>query len=801
MSLIGEIKHRKVFRAAGAYLFGAWLLIQVVETIFPAFGLDDAAFRILVIALALGLVPVMILAWAFELTREGLKPERQTGDSGETPTHEPQSSTAGVEQLTLFSVLKRPRIAVPVVITTTLALVAITLLSIRLMNSQEVRLETIPRITQLIEEENIVQAFALAEEAEKFLPGDPVIEELWSKVSAQMSILTDPEGVDVYYRQYADNGDEWTHLGQTPVEALRLPRTVVRWRFEKDGYEMVERTGLTFSGTFNVKLEPGELPPGMVGVPASTLAFLLTGFNARDIFGARQVEVPEFLADRYEVSNAQYLEFINAGGYENQEYWQELDFELAGEKVSFTAAMARFRDPTGRPGPVTWEGGRYPAGQADYPVRGVSWYEAAAYAKFRDKKLPTMYHWSRLTVFPFWNELELADGESFGVGKLRSEIIALSNFSETGAVPVGSTGNAGFFGTHDMAGNVREWCWNATAEDAGSDRYILGGAWNDPSYLYTYGISESPWDRSDTNGFRLVEYTDHSGQDQSFQHAIAPPTQEKIEPVSDEVFQVYRDFYSYDRKELNAVNESIDPSPTYWTRELVSFDAAYDEERVLAHVFLPKNIEPPYQVVTYFPTSRAISTSSSDDLDLSWVDFIIKSGRALVYPVLMGTYERNTGLITTWPVDSHEYSENVVMWIQDFRRTVDYLESRDDMDLGRLAFFGYSWGGWNGPIVLSLDERFKTGIFVSGGIPPTLARPEASSANFAARVKVPVLMISGQHDVVRPVETFQTPMFESIGTPEAQKRHAILDGGHLPPQDQLVRESLEWLDRYLGEVN
>ena len=48
---------------------------------------------------------------------------------------------------------------------------------------------------------------------------------------------------------------------------------------------------------------------------------------------------------------------------------------------------------TGRPGPSTWQGGTYPEGQDDYPVSGVCWYEAAAYAKYADKSLPTIYHW------------------------------------------------------------------------------------------------------------------------------------------------------------------------------------------------------------------------------------------------------------------------------------------------------------------------------------------------------------------------------------------------------------------------
>jgi TolB-like protein/Flp pilus assembly protein TadD len=76
MSLIKELKRRNVFRVAAAYVVTAWLVIQVVETILPAFGFGDAAIRNVTIAFAIGLLPVLILAWAFELTPDGLKKER-----------------------------------------------------------------------------------------------------------------------------------------------------------------------------------------------------------------------------------------------------------------------------------------------------------------------------------------------------------------------------------------------------------------------------------------------------------------------------------------------------------------------------------------------------------------------------------------------------------------------------------------------------------------------------------------------------------------------------------------------------
>jgi eukaryotic-like serine/threonine-protein kinase len=68
---------------------------------------------------------------------------------------------------------------------------------------------------------------------------------------------------------------------------------------------------------------------------------------------------------------------VDAGGYKNPEYWKELVVRK-DRTLSFDEAMAEFEDTTGRRGPSTWELGTYPEGKDDYPVGGVSWYEAAA---------------------------------------------------------------------------------------------------------------------------------------------------------------------------------------------------------------------------------------------------------------------------------------------------------------------------------------------------------------------------------------------------------------------------------------
>ncbi len=77
MSLITELKRRNVFRMAGLYLVGAWLLVQVASTLFPAFGVPGWALRGLVIVLALGFVPAIVFAWVFEMTPDGLKRDEE----------------------------------------------------------------------------------------------------------------------------------------------------------------------------------------------------------------------------------------------------------------------------------------------------------------------------------------------------------------------------------------------------------------------------------------------------------------------------------------------------------------------------------------------------------------------------------------------------------------------------------------------------------------------------------------------------------------------------------------------------
>jgi len=87
MSLYQELKRRNVLRVGAAYVVFAWLVIQVAETLFPVYGLSDAAIRLVVSILALGLMPVLVLAWVYELTPEGIRRESELEQTGSIRPH------------------------------------------------------------------------------------------------------------------------------------------------------------------------------------------------------------------------------------------------------------------------------------------------------------------------------------------------------------------------------------------------------------------------------------------------------------------------------------------------------------------------------------------------------------------------------------------------------------------------------------------------------------------------------------------------------------------------------------------
>ena len=140
------------------------------------------------------------------------------------------------------------------------------------------------------------------------------------------------------------------------------------------------------------------------------------------------------------------------------------------------------------------------------------------------------------------------------------------------------------------------------------------------------------------------------------------------------------------------------------------------------------------------------------------------------------------------------------MWSKDIGRSIDYLETRRDIDRGRIAYYGFSTGAVQGPIFTAIEPRFKASILLGGGVGGVALPPDIEPVNFAPRVRVPTLMVAGKEDFARPVETLQRPIFNLLGVPPEQKDLRLIDGGHIPRLQDIIREILAWLDRFAGPV-
>nr|MBA2260666.1 SUMF1/EgtB/PvdO family nonheme iron enzyme [Acidobacteriota bacterium] len=359
-------------------------------------------------------------------------------------------------------------------------------------------------------------------------------------------------------------------------------------------------------------------------------------------------------------------------------------------------------------------------------------------------------------------------------------------------VKVGERQGIGPWGTFDMAGNIKEWCASETSDTV--MRYILGGGWNEPHYRFRESEARNPWTRDATFGVRLVR--DLGAVDPA---AVAPVAHvygdpASLVPVSDELFDVYRRFYAYDPAPIEAKTEAVDDRSPHWRKEKVSFTAT-NGERIPAYLFLPKNASPPYQTIVFFPSSYAREMKSSTDLDLNSFEFIVRSGRALLYPVYWGTFERRK----PEPAGVAAARDRNVQWAKDFFRAVDYVQSRPDVDKQKLGYYSLSLGAFFGPIPVAMEPRIKVAVFAAGGLRFTRA-PEMQTANFMPRVKVPVLLINGRDDF-SVSEAAQKRFHELLGTPPEHKKSIRLDGGHMPSDMHgFFREILNWYDKYLGPV-
>src|SRR6267143_396215 len=697
----------------------------------------------------------------------------------------PRPSSSASDLGALSRLARRPKIAIPAVLVVLLAVLTV-LIPGRARARRERGSELLARAASLADSARYGEAYAALTQAERDLPRDSAVARLMPKVADIVTVTSTPPGARVYVERFAGESAAQRHdsvlLGQTPLSARRMTRGDYRVVIAKDGFVPFTTMTATYgtrprlSGlrnepiTIDARLFPTDsAPEDMVYVPGGLYHLagpaMPLGLEAR---------LDDYWIDTYEVSNERYQAFVAGGGYRRAE-------------------LQRFTDRSGMPSPRSWTGQEYPQGRGRYPVTDVSWLEAAAYCAAGGKRLPTVFEWEKAArngatapgegqMMP-WGYVRAGDATSLRANFGSSAPAAVD------AYPFGIS----TWGAYNMAGNVKEWTANPVRDGYG----VTGGSWEDPIYLYTtygaLGASAS----APSLGFRCAR----GGGDQgAFRIPIETRTPHYT-AVSPAAFRALLDHYRYDARPLEpAILETVE-SPD-WTRQKIGY-VALEGDTALAYLYLPKQAAAPFQTMVYLSSSAAFVQIRSVPEEVMWaIAPNIRAGRAALAFVFKGMAERGFG--PGWdPPDagSVRFRDLMVLHGTELRRALDYLATRPEVDMRRLAYVATSWGAGSRLALAAIDNRFDAVVLLGGGIDERIsatALPEASSVNFAPYIRPPKLLLNGRDDEEDPWLTRGLPLWNLLREP---KQLVLVPGaGHMVPLEARVSAINKFLDQMLGSV-
>jgi formylglycine-generating enzyme required for sulfatase activity len=711
------------------------------------------------------------------------------------------SETKVLNLRALMRLLKQPKYAI-----ITLGILIILVLAVLLPYRQRVKLQRakdlLPRIEILAQAGKYFESYDLAIEAEKQLKNDSTLARLLPIISDKLTVISKPDSVRVFLKRFAPdeqgNFPDKEYVGVTPITDMRIARVAHKVYLEREGYVPVERVasselnrvealiGVSPDIKIEVKLfESDKIPENMVFVAGGKYRMVGRGAPTRD-----EVHLDDYFIDRYEVSNKEYKKFIDAGGYVTKKYWKH-PFIENGKTLPWEEAIKHFTDRTGLSGPRNWVNQEYIQGKGNYPVTDITWYESAAYADFVGKSLPTIFQWEKAArdgkfthgwgIFMPWGFLT--------IGKETTEHRANFNGKDTELVDSYEFGVSPY-GCYNMAGNVTEWCLN----EMNGGYSQTGGSFKDTDYMFVEYGAFPGFHSTSSLGFRCVSNPAEATSDQGAFRINLEKRTPSYSAVDQATFKTFLSHYEYDRGPLDV--QVIETRETAdWRREKLTF-AGVSSDRIIAYLYLPKRAVKPYQCINFVPGVDVFYTRTTSEHTEWLLAPQIKSGRAVLAVVPWSALEREVKREIRGRVKRRA---RLVHFATEFRIGLDYLATRGDIDMEKLAYLGFSWGGNDGIIFATVENRYRSVIFLGGGIlkgfPQRL--PEANPINFAPYIKPPTLLLNGKYDETLVFEITTKPLYDLLSEP---KQLVLVEGGHVPPMEERVPVINKWLDETLGPV-
>ena len=216
-------------------------------------------------------------------------------------------------------------------------------------------------------------------------PENKIIYDFLEKSSRIVNVDSDLPNTDVYIKYGRDS--TWSYLGTAPIDSINVPALGKEndfiFKLISGGIEYVgedEQKGLFNLSYLESLPENFILKNANVNEPMTFPGISFGRNNSWEAFGV----------SRFEVSNIEFKEFLDQGGYENPEFW-DFPIILNEKKYNYENTIGKFTDKFGKFGPGNWRYGQYPKGEENFPVSNVSWFEARAFARFKGLKLPNVF--------------------------------------------------------------------------------------------------------------------------------------------------------------------------------------------------------------------------------------------------------------------------------------------------------------------------------------------------------------------------------------------------------------------------
>ena len=647
----------------------------------------------------------------------------------------------------------------------------------KINNNQTLVSEVIPKLIEIYDEGKITKSFLKSKSLLEKYPNNEIIKTYFDKSSKYAYLKTDIDGVEVSILYPGDTS--YVSLGKTPLDSFVVPNV---WGNQSHRLKLIYN---------NIEYDQKgrdwhnyRFPDSSIEIPENHKAFLgtdpwmfLQGINFEDI------KLSSFSIGINEVSNKDFQEFVDAGGYENPSYW---DFPIQiGKKIyDFNSSIKLFTDRYNRLGPANWSYGKYPSGLGNQPVTGISWFEARAFAKFKNLNLPNIFQWTYASGIP---ENALTVDQS---------VTNESNYDSSQLRDVDNN-EGSYNGLNNIGGNVKEWVLNPNGEE--KEKYsIMGGAYNESPYTFNNYYSSSPFDRSIGNGFRLSKNLTNNQSD--LDNDIIPEFQrnfDELRDISDEVFEVYKSQFDY-KKSLDSKTTNIENFKDGYSAQKFEMETTYvGNESLYGYIVYSNKFKDKYNPVIVFPNAGSIGTNTDKWLPESLLNqykYLIDEGYAIIHPIYYNTFGREKTLRTFWASESEDYKNSIIKIGQDYKRSLDYIESRNDFNFDKMSYFGYSWGSTTSNYLLAIDDRIKAAVICVGGLMLQKSKKEVEAHYYVRRIKTPILHIIGKEDGIFGYEENYKPWKKLIGTSKDKLKLIELDNvGHGLPWDTIIKHHSNWI--------